>query len=282
MNPAMVRARFARLLDAYSALAMGSRASIGLSTTQIRALLERFVQLREIADREEQTNAIGAHKCFHNLLVGYNATLERYRQQQEHVADDFNLLDVMRVTGNEIRHSMTLAWLLDRDMHKLGTHAQGSLGFRLFLSEFGLPLNYADCKYWVRREVAGNESIVDIEVACRGQFLIHVENKIWSSEGTDQTDREWSDLQRRSAELKVSKPEIHALFLSPHGSKPANPMFCPILWGRVVRVLEKFSVEAKPVDVRLFARHYARALRRFIVIQDIGEDDNAETTDERS
>jgi hypothetical protein len=170
-------------------------------------------------------------------------------------------------------------------MRKLGTHAQGNLGFRLFLSEFKdfhLSLAYAECKYWVRREVAGDESIVDIEVACRGRFLIHIENKIWSCEGTDQTDREWSDLQRRAAGLNVSAPDIHALYLTPHGTEPANPNFRAIPWGRIVRVLERFAEQAKPPDVKLFAAHYARALRRFIVIQDISEKDDAESTLERS
>ena len=171
---------------------------------------------------------------------------------------------------------MALAWLLDHDMRKLGTHAQGNLGFRLFLHEFGLPIDYADCKYWVRREVAGDESIVDVEVACRGRFLIHIENKIWSCEGLDQTDREWSDMQRRAAGLNVSAPNVHALFLTPRGTKPSDPHFRAISWKRIVRVLEKFADQAKPPDVKLFTAHYARALKRFIVVQNTREDDDAE------
>jgi hypothetical protein len=211
-------------------------------------------------------------------MDGYNEALELFRCQQEQVADDFNLLDVMRLTGKEIRHSMVLAWLLDHDLRRLGTHAQGNLGFRLFLSRFGLPIDYADCRYWVRREVAGDESIVDIEVACRGRFLIHIENKIWSGEGTDQTDREWSDLQRRAAGLNVGASDIHALFLTPRGSRAANPNFRVISWGQVVRVLEAFRDQAKPPDVKLFTAHYARALKRFIVLHDISEEDNGERT----
>jgi hypothetical protein len=130
----------------------------------------------------------------------------------------------------------------------------------------------------VRREVAGDESIVDIEIACRGRFLIHVENKIWSGEGANQTGREWDDLQRRAKDLKVNVSNIHAIFLTPHGTKPTNPNFLAIPWGRIVRVLERFAEQAKPPDVKLFAAHYARALRRFIVVQETREDANAETT----
>jgi hypothetical protein len=275
------RERFALLLNGFSVLAARANASVALLTARIRTLLEQFGERRDRADTLEQTQATADREQIYSLLTGYSEAEERYRRQQEQVADDFNLLDVMRLTGKEIRHSMVLAWLLDHDMRKLGTHAQGNLGFRLFLSEFSelnFPADYADCKYRVRREVAGDESIVDIEVACRSRFLIHIENKIWSCEGNDQTDREWSDLQRRAAELNVSAPHIHALFLTPHGTKPANAHFRAIRWGRIVRVLESFAEQAKPPDVKLFARHYAQALRRFIVIRDTSEDDNVETT----
>ena len=278
-----MRERFALLLNGFSLRAAQDRVSCAGSTDQIRTLLHRFGELRDRADASECAQAADDRGRIGALLAGYGKTVEHYRQQQEQVADDFNLLDVMRLTGKEIRHSMVLAWLLDHDLRKLGTHAQGNLGFRLFLNEFrefGLRSDYADCTYWVRREVAGDESIVDIEVACRGRFLIHIENKIWSAEGTDQTDREWSDLQRRAAALNVSVPDVHALFLTPHGTPPKNRSFHAISWGRIVRVLEASADQAKPADVKLFTRHYARALRRFILVQDISEGDNAERTDE--
>ena len=62
------------------------------------------------------------------------------------------------------------------------------------------------------------------------------------------------------------------------GTEPANRKFRAIRWGRIARVLETFAEQAKPLDVKLFAAHYARALRRFIVVQDTNEGDNAERT----
>ena len=257
-----MRDRFAQLLHDFSMHAARSDVSFTALKTQISTLLKQFGEHRDRAIALERAQAAYDREHICALLVGYNETVERYRRQQEEVADDFNLLDVMQLTGKEIRHSMVLAWLLDHDLRKLGTHAQGDLGFRLFLHEFRLPIDYADCKYRVGREVAGDESIVDIEVACRDRFLIHIENKIWSPEGTDQTDREWSDLQRRAAALNVSAPHVHGLFLTPHGMKPAKANFQAISWGGVVRVLEAFADRAKPLDVKLFTAHYGRALRR--------------------
>jgi PD-(D/E)XK nuclease superfamily protein len=277
-GPGKLQERFALVLDAFSKTVTERRAALAADGVQIRAFLEQFSEHRSRADAMEHANTVQGRNQFHTLLDAFNETLEHYRLHQEQVADDFNLLDVMRLTGKEVRHSMVLAWLLDSDMRNLGTHAQGNLGFRLFLDEFGLPSHYAHSKYWVRREVPGDESVVDVEIGSRGGFLIHIENKIWSGEGTVQTDREWSDLQRRADNLTVPAHAVHAFFLTPHGAKPANQNFCAIPWGRIVRVLEKFANQAKPAEVRLFASHYARALRRFIVFQDISEDGNGKAT----
>jgi hypothetical protein len=269
-----MRERFAQLLHGFSLLAAQSCTSVAPHTDRFRNLLEQFGERRYRADTLDHKQAAGDRVQISTLIDGYNEAVDRYRQQQEQFADDFNLLDVMRLTSKEIQHSMVLAWLLDHDIRKHGTHAQGNLGFRLFLTEFGFPLDYADCKYLVRREVPGDKSIVDIEVACRGLFLIHIENKIWSWEGPDQTNREWSDLQRRADRLNVPAPGRHALFLSVRSEEPDNTNFRAISWGRMVRVITRFAEQAKPADVKLFAAHYAKALRRFIVVQDMSEDDN--------
>lgn len=275
---------FARLLDGFLALVAHQDASDGPSAAGFRVLLDQFSKVRDRSESLEHAAATDDHKRIEALLEGYDASIKRYRSQQENSADDFSLLEVLQLTSKETRHSMALAWLLDHDLRKLGTHAQGNLGFRLFLEQLkrlGLSMEYADCNYWVRREVVGDESIVDVEIGCRGRFLIHIENKIWSSEGADQTDREWADLQRRAADLNVGSAHAHALFLTPNGATPKNPRFRAIRWGHIAEVLDEFALQAKPKDVKLFAEHYARGLRRFIVTQDRSEGNDAETTDER-
>src|SRR5207248_1161653 len=125
---------FARLLNGFSFLATRGDTPAAPLTVRMSALLKQFGECRVRADKLEQAQTAASRARIRALLDGYNETVEHYRQQQEEVADDFNLLDVMRLTGKEIRHSMVLAWLLDHDLRKLGTHAQGNLGFRLFLS----------------------------------------------------------------------------------------------------------------------------------------------------
>jgi hypothetical protein len=281
ISPRDVRARFRLLLQRLGALTTpnaGTAINGGLSS--FRSLLKEFSRLWIRVAGRERIEAAHDHDAFASILTAYRAAWERHRRDQEERADDFNLLRVLQLTGNEIRHSMVLAWLLDHDMQRLGTHAQGDLGFRLFLEAFKLPANYAEANYWVRREVAGEDSIVDIEIACRGCFLIHVENKIWASEGADQTNREWDDLQRRADALGVPADARHALFLTPRGTAPCNKEFKCISWAAVARVLDQFAEFAKPADVKLFARHYARGLRRFFATQNITENTDVNGTDE--
>jgi hypothetical protein len=275
-----MRNAFAVLIREHSALAARDRLGCAPQARRLQALLEEFSRTRELAEQQERSQSAEVHEGFTSLLSGYNQAVDRDRHQQEQTADDFNLLDVMQLTGRETRHSMVLAWLLDHDLRKLGTHAQGNLGFRLFLDAVNLPSHYAEHKYWVRREVVGDVSVVDVEVACRGEFLIHIENKIWSGEGPDQANREWSDLQRQAEKLGVKQDQVHALFVTPEGRSASNSRFQPIPWRSIARVMEQFADQAKPPDVKLFARHYASILRRYIGVQETGEDDYVQKSDE--
>jgi hypothetical protein len=231
---------------------------------QLKSLLHNYVEQSRKREEAEQ-KAIPANKLrFTQLLNEYEPACERWRQNQEATADDFNLLDVMNLTGDELRHSMLLAWLLDHRLNHYGTHAQRSLGFRLFLEEFKLPVAWALKSYSVYREVSGFRSRIDVRIQAPGSFIIDIENKIWSDEGDDQTIREWEDLQERAKALNISS--VYAIFLTPDGRKGENPNFHPVKWNRIARVLEKFADEAKPPEVRLFARHYAEALKRFVIV----------------
>ena len=209
------------------------------------------------------------------ILVGHAAAAEVDDRVQRSTADDFNLLDVLGVASRETRHCRVLAWLLDHRRHELGTHAQGPLGFRLFLKAVGLPATYADHDYDVRREVSGDRSRIDVEVSSRGHFLIHVEAKVFASLGRAQLQRELDDARHRAAVLDVSDPHaVHVLYLTRDGTKPAGldvKDVKAIRWQTVARVAERFGDLSAPPDVRLFANHYAQAVRVFATEVDAPE-----------
>lgn len=237
-------------------------------TRRFQTLLMRHAEL--CADETGQLK-----KVVENLLPAFLGERKKWAESQRASPDEFNLFEVLNVAGNEVCHSTLLAWLLDHRIEK-GTHAQGNLGFRLFLEEFATELRrkkdgdvsrYAGLDYWVDCEVSGNESRVDIEIASQNEFLIHIENKIHAGEGPDQTNREWRDLQARRKQFGVPEDRCHAVFLSLDGTAAENQHFRAIRWGRIARVLERFADLAEPPEVRLFARHYSKAIRNLSAME---------------
>jgi PD-(D/E)XK nuclease superfamily len=230
------------------------------------------------ANRCPQATADGTQhdiERFTTLLDGFRQSRTEWEAKQVKSADEFSLFRVMDVEEDEVTHSKLLAWLLDRRIEK-GSHAQGNLGFRYFIEELGPELgakpspqimSYPDQPYWVRCEVRGKKSRVDIEIAASGRFIIHIENKIKSQEDKRQTHREWWDLEKRRQELGVPASNVHAVFLTLDGHSPKNKHFVAIGWHRLVRVFERFAERCEPPEVRLFVTHYAEAVRRLALIE---------------
>ena len=126
--------------------------------------------------------------------------------------------------------------------HDIAWNARaGKPRFPFFLEEFGLPVKYAEGRYRVHREVSADESRIDVEVAERRKFVIYIENKIWSGEGNDETNREWRDLQKTADSLDCT--EYYAFYLTPNGRKPMNANFRPIAWRQIAQVLDRFAAE---------------------------------------
>lgn len=261
-----------QLMHAFEALFRGHAEVLERHSTLAGAHTELADFIAGFVEAQKRSDDI-AHKALPVVTAtfeGYLAGRRKWEERQRLLAEDFNLFDVMDVQDDEVRHSMVLAWVLDSRLAH-GTHAQGNLGFRLFLEEFKgeLKLNHSisDVPYWVRREVSCGESRVDIEIAARDKFIIHIENKIWSAEGDNQTEREWRGLKERAEELKIPGENTHGIFLTRDASAPVSPEFHAVGWSRIARVFEKFAEQAGPAEVRLFTAHYAKAVRRFALTE---------------
>lgn len=270
---------FRKLLTEHSALLSSVSAPVPTPPTvptshrvqEFKQFLDGFAQAYRVASKVEADESKTNRLVFELLLAGHREAQKRWKTAQKDKADDFNLMDVTGLTDKENAHSDILAWLLDHDMTELGTHAQGNLGFRLFLEAVGLPIEYADCEYRVTRESTYDESRIDIEIAHPGKFVIYIENKIGSVEGEKQTDREWSDLKSRAEELGCPEKRF-AFFLTPRGTKPKCKEFRSLSWRKMAKVFDHFAADIKArtdaegaLTVALFASHYAEVLRRHIV-----------------
>jgi hypothetical protein len=272
---------FRQVLAGHSALVSPARPTAA-SAREFQRFLDDFIEVYGRAAKVDAAETRHDLQVFESFFPGYHDAFRRWAEGQRDKADDFNALDVIGVTGKENVHSDILAWLLDPDITRPGTHAQGNLGFRLFLETVGLERElgeFADRDYRVSREPASDESRIDIEVAHRGSFVIHIETKVFAGEGDDQTPREWRDLKHRAKELGCLKH--FAIFLSPRGVPARDENFRPISWRTMAKVFEAFAakiLERTDAEgaraVALFATHYAGVLRRHIVQQNNSWEDS--------
>ncbi len=259
------------------------RSSGDSSADSLRQYLAQFAHIQRIATDAENRNAHAQMNHMTELLKGFGEADRRWQESEKSTASTFNMLGALGRTGDELLHSSALAWLLSRNIREVGSHAQGSLGFRLFLEETKieetkLDTKWADEPYFVAKEVQGAKSRIDIEVACPGVFLIHIENKVWSDVGEKQLERESEDLELRRKQFNVPANATVAIFLTPTGRAPTDG-FRALGWSVVARVFERFADErcgAKVEIIRLFSSHYAEAVRRYIT----GYRDNVKESDD--
>jgi hypothetical protein len=143
---------------------------------------------------------------------------QRHREAVIAGPPDFNVLSVCGLTTGEVRHSAIIGWLLD----EIGGHGQGRLFFKAFMELCGCDLPDDDMPYKMRTELSGMESIVDVAVFRKRDFLVFLENKTISEEGEDQLNREYRDMQRRGDALGVPDDRRYGVFLTPGGRSPTT------------------------------------------------------------
>jgi hypothetical protein len=86
------------------------------SISNFNSLIGNFRQISDLSLRKETAEATSSIQTFGNLLCRYENAVVVWRGNQEAMAEDFNILEVMNFVFDEVRHSMLLAWLLDSDI----------------------------------------------------------------------------------------------------------------------------------------------------------------------
>jgi len=210
-------------------------------------------------------------KIIHSFLEGFTQTLSKAIEDDRKIAKNLNVFDVIGFQRDEIRHSMVLAWLLDR----WGTHSQGTLFFEGFLKTCSLPEWFVKRDYSVSRELSGEESRVDIEILGK-EFLIQIENKVGSVEGEDQTAREFRDIVKRAKTLKIPPQNTYQVFLTPSGDEPSYKVEEKYLgegfhsWKAVsyydlATALEHVLDDIGAPSVRMFVDQYIDIITKFVL-----------------
>jgi hypothetical protein len=153
---------------------------------------------------------------WNDILIGFKEAREQSLESLRKNVPHANILKVLNLAKDEIRHSRMIAWLLDKE----GSHMQGALFFEYFLNTLGLfEANYFYKEYQVERE---RPDRIDISVYSPGKFVIYIENKIDHPERDDQLDDEYLSLNKNSDDWSVPYDKRHLVFLTREGRDPVT------------------------------------------------------------
>jgi hypothetical protein len=196
-----------------------------------------------------------------------NVELEKIKS----FVSEFNIFEIMRIVHAEIRHSNMLAWLLNPKSN----HGFGDQFLRLFLKHLfysnretiKTQITFFDIEIFnlndieIRREWNKIDLLI---VSNANNLVIAIENKIESTEHSDQLNRYWDIITKEF-------PRFHKLFvyLTPEGLTPADESNWIIFdYGTIHSILMKL-LELKRSSlnesVYVFLTQYADILRRYVM-----------------
>ena len=224
-----------------------------------RILTEFIVKKQEVASKtaEEIKQTM---PMILSLLDEFDKQKELLREKHELTSPYINIFDILKLGHKEMLHSRILGWLFKLDE----THEQGSLFLELFAEEYGVSISSAT-NYEVRLEDADEESRIDIRVLQKNQFMICIENKIFSSEGEDQTLREYRDAKQKAKEYGIDLSNIKCFYLTIDGEAAEDQQhFKSISWYDMCSLIEDYSKKAKSEKVRWFVSQYVESIRNTI------------------
>lgn len=186
-------------------------------------------------------------------------------------SEKFNLFDMLKISKTEIRHSNMLAWLLDSK----GNHGLGDGVLRLFVRELiqqeQAPLTQEEKfdallmsldDFAILREHQHTDILA---VSQKENFLICIENKIFSKEHDSQLPRYYD-------EIKKAYPSYTCLFvyLTPNKDLPSEKedqrFWQSIGYDEVIKIINA-AKEGKNLapDVDMVIRHYIESVERYVM-----------------
>jgi len=175
---------------------------------------------------------------------------------------EFSFMKTFGLEDNELVHSNVLAWLLDPlESHGLGSQFAEKFLFKVALKTSSFDIAHLDFKnLQVEKEISSEKSRLDIRIfeSC-GKFQCIIENKIWSSEGNDQTMRLYRDFHD-----ETYKEELFVFLTLDKESKPKDPHFISLNYEEVSPILTELLNTADG-DTRFLIKHYSNTLERLIM-----------------
>lgn len=200
------------------------------SNTAFKEFTEKFSNLRNGFMRIRDEYFEEFVEKFSNLRDGFTLIHNKYLEDNKKLAEGFNVFRLWGVEHYEVTtHSSMLRELLDSN----GSHGQGNLFFKEFLSMLSdkgiIPkedINKYSLKtfdnYVCEAERAVATGRIDIIIErLHGDFpfCIIIENKVYAGDMYEQIERYWAELEKKT-HIPESRKEI--IYLTPKGDLPSE------------------------------------------------------------
>jgi PD-(D/E)XK nuclease superfamily len=198
-------------------------------------------------------------------LVVDNPDLEHL----EELLDQFNIFEAIGAVRQELRHSDFLAFLLNpQQSHGLGDVVVKRLLQRVLVSvqDVALPVTTIDFDVWSLDGMIVYREWQSIDVLLLDEshkLAVIIENKIDTSEHSDQLNRYYRSVQHRYPDWSIV-----GLYLTPAGNAPSDNRYVAVSYGLVCELVDhlaKSRASTLGTDVQTLMLHYAQMLRRHIV-----------------
>jgi hypothetical protein len=194
-------------------------------------------------------------------------------ERMESLLDRFNVFEAIGFVGQETMHSRFLAFLLDPNQN----HSLGNLflcNFLRWLAEstdevsLSRVFDSADDgmldQTTVETEVHTGDGRIDLLLSNEaGEWAMIVENKVWTTEHSDQLGRYY-----RYVEESYPSWQTFGVYLTPYGDPPSHPSYLPFGYRAVCEVVDVILEERDSVlssYVRMSLKQYNDLVRRNIV-----------------
>jgi len=188
---------------------------------------------------------------------------------------EFNIFNVLNIQQKEIRHSNTLAWLLNpTESHGLGDRFLKRFLSRLLIEndEVDVSLSPAKVELFDFDDVEVNREWRNIDILVRSpsqKWTLLIENKIKSKESTGQLKR-----YIQTVRDEYTEDEIIPIFLTLEGDEASEEGiksgYISLSHIQVLDIISKMYQQYEsriPEDAKVFLRHYIDILRR-LTMQD--------------
>ena len=177
---------------------------------------DKFYQTtKNFIDNWEQSKTYEL-ETWKTVINTFLCELKHSTDQIKSHAPKANIIQVLNLGYDEVKHSRMLAWLLDMN----STHMQGPLFFKHFLKLLNLENEWFEkCQYEVARE---RPDRIDLSLYSVNNFAIFIENKVRHYEKEKQLHDEYISLQKWSKIWNIPAHNRHLVFLTPSGCEPVS------------------------------------------------------------